>query len=133
MKDFLRDQKTHKDIVEFRFSKAAPAQPQWEDEEEFRFNGEMYDVIEKITVGDQLFIRCIPDRKETELLHAYQKQHDRNRSTASVLQLITATFIVSAGPSVQPSEKTIIRKFFEPSFSLSHPAAPVFIPPPRVG
>jgi len=48
----------------------------WEDDREIRFEDEMYDVIDTNTVGLQLIIRCIPDKKEKDLLEAYQKFHD---------------------------------------------------------
>ncbi len=45
----------------------------WDDEKEFHFKGEMYDVIEKKEVNGMVHIRCIRDKKETELVSGYHK------------------------------------------------------------
>ena len=45
---------------------------QWDGKGEFRFNGEMYDVIEKRIENGKVFIRCISDKKENELVKNYK-------------------------------------------------------------
>ena len=61
---------------------------EWEDDDEFELNGEMYDVIEKKTKDDKLIIRCISDKKETALVKSYEKiNHEDNSNSRSVLLL----------------------------------------------
>jgi len=60
---------------EFVFSlagKKGSDMPEWEGNDEFRLNGEMYDVIEKKIENGKLFVRCISDKKETELINRYK-------------------------------------------------------------
>ena len=46
---------------------------QWEGDNEFRYQGEMYDVIDKKVENGKLHIRCISDKKETSLVKNYRK------------------------------------------------------------
>lgn len=45
-----------------------PKQFQWHEEHEFRYRGQMYDVIRKERHGDQVWFYCYWDKAETELL-----------------------------------------------------------------
>jgi len=46
---------------------------EWEEDgKEFRYQGEMYDVIEKRTENGKVVIKCISDKKETELVKNYK-------------------------------------------------------------
>lgn len=132
MKAFLRSEKNHKDIVAFSFRVQAIQQLEWEDEHEFRYNDEMYDVVEKKAEGNQIIIRCIADKKETALLHEYQKQHKRNSSSTAVVQLITAQFLLPGNYSIKPSEKIIEKVLHYYSTILQSPASTVIAPPPDV-
>ena len=70
MKERLRNY-ADDNVVEFSFSPDDARKINWEEEHEFRFNNEMYDVIEKHQQGHQLIIRCIPDKKEKESTFFY--------------------------------------------------------------
>jgi hypothetical protein len=60
----------------------------WEGNDEFRLNGEMYDVIEKKIQNEKLVIRCISDKRETVLLKKYEKiNHEGNSRSRSALLL----------------------------------------------
>ncbi len=51
---------------------------EWEEEEdEFRYNGSIYDVIEKKITGTLLYIRCINDKDETAII---KKMEDLQRT-----------------------------------------------------
>jgi len=132
MKAFLQTQKNHKDVVEILLTNEQSKQVDWEDENEFRFNGEMYDVIEKKIVKKQLFIRCVEDRKETALLNEYQKDNKRNSSNSITVQLITAQFILPNDCSLKQPEKIISQNFIHRSSSLQNIASTVLLPPPDV-
>jgi hypothetical protein len=72
--------------------------PQWVDEHEFTYRGEMYDVVEKSIDGDKMIIRCINDKQEKKLMVHYKKLvekdfGERSKKKASVfLKLITSLY-----------------------------------------
>ncbi len=48
MKRNLRQKTNRKDVVEFAFDQEEVQQIRWEDEAEFSWKGEMYDVVESV-------------------------------------------------------------------------------------
>ena len=98
MKEFLSSSAMNKDIEQFIFplDKDLIACVEWEGENEFRLNGEMYDVIEKKVQGDKLIICCISDIKETGLLKNYEKMNKEGNSkskSALLLKLIGSSYL----------------------------------------
>jgi len=56
------------DMVMLRFSREeARMKLRWEHHREFEYNRQMYDVVERTTVGDTIYFRCLWDKKETRL------------------------------------------------------------------
>ncbi|MBT0608805.1 hypothetical protein [Aequorivita echinoideorum] len=56
------------ELVLLKFSKEeSKTQLRWEHSKEFEFEGQMYDVVSKKTVGDSIFYRCWWDHDETAL------------------------------------------------------------------
>lgn len=72
------------------------AGPEWEGDDEFRLNGEMFDVIEKRIENGKMFVRCISDKKETALLKDYErinKEGNSKRKSESLLKLMVSSFL----------------------------------------
>ncbi len=74
---------------------------EWEGDDEFRYKGDMYDIIEKKIEGDVLTVRCISDEKETSLLKDYEAAsrndfgHPSSRNKfAHWLKLASALFTI---------------------------------------
>jgi hypothetical protein len=132
MKAFLKSQKDYKDVVQLSLNEKESKQVYWENENEFRYNGEMYDVIEKKIKGNQIVIRCIPDKKETALLNEYQKNNKSKSSNLTLLQLITAPYVLPVDHSMKQPEKIIKKRFINLSSSLQNTASAVLLPPPDV-
>lgn len=132
MKDFLRKQKKHKDVVQISFDQQQAEKIEWENESEFRYQNEMYDLIEKKTEGNRLIIRCIPDEKETALLMDYQKTSKQNSSGTIAIRLITLQFVLPPECLVQQSQFISDRNFPHPFSALLKQALPVLPPPPDV-
>ena len=110
-----------KDVVVFSFNIAEANKIEWEEEHEFRFNNEMYDVIEKHQDGDQLVIHCIPDKKEKALLEFYQKINSGSSSSStktSLIKLITAPFLPSKNIVILKLQKKQQPVFFKYKFRL---------------
>ena len=103
----------------------------WEEENEFRYNDEMYDVIEKKMQGNRMLIRCIQDEKETSLLNEYQKNR-KHHPDNSIIQLIIAQFDIPPATILQPTERNLNKSFADPSFYIPRIALTVFGPPPDV-
>lgn len=86
-----------KEVVTLVFDKEQKFKLDWEDDKEIRFEDEMYDVIDTITSGHQLIIRCISDKKEKDLLLAYQKlQDDAPSPIKTGLVKLMATYFIPA-------------------------------------
>ena len=52
----------------------------WKDENEFEFEGKMYDIVKTEMNNDEVIVYCIWDKRENELISIYEK-HCRNNST----------------------------------------------------
>jgi hypothetical protein len=105
---------------------------EWEDEEEFCYKGEMYDVVEKTVKGNTTIIRCIPDKKETSLLNEYQKNNKRNSPNSTIVQLITTQFVLPAAHLPGPTERLVKNYYKHYSAILQNIASTVLLPPPDV-
>lgn len=132
MKAFLRNQENHKDVIELSFSGKESEQLEWEEEMEFNYKGEMYDVVDKQVEGNRVTVRCIPDAKEDSLLLDYQKNTGRNSSNSFIGQLITASFILPPGNLLIPPACVKNDAFPEVSVHLPTTISTVPSPPPDV-
>lgn len=86
-------------IVEFSFTEKQMASLEWEEAKEFRFGGEMYDVVRMTKQNGKTVIHCVSDKTETALLNAYlktQKRSAENSSANTILKLITANYLPSS-------------------------------------
>lgn len=120
MKEYLLEHPDSEFITELRFSLNDPSaikELEWENSHEFWYNGEMFDLVEKKTAGNQLIIRCINDKKESSLVKLQdkinkEKQGDGSSKSKSTLlmQLIQSAFIAVDIPALH-------------CFSVKHPFA----------
>jgi hypothetical protein len=86
MKRSLRKGRGSRHIREFSFDEQAYATLDWEEENEFRYQGEMYDVVDVKKQNGLVLIKCIPDKKETQLLKEFktatEKKQERDKNLA---------------------------------------------------
>jgi len=99
MREAIRLQSYSQDETDFVFSlndKQGMKQLDWEGDDEFSFNGEMYDVIEKKTGNGKLIIRSIADKQETTLLNDAKDHWNQNEKSNKVadelFQLLQSLF-----------------------------------------
>jgi len=99
MREAIRLQSYSQDEADFVFSlndKQGMKQLDWEGNDEFSYNGEMYDVIEKKTENGKLIIRSIADKRETALLNKakdHWSQNEKSNKVADELfQLLQSLF-----------------------------------------
>jgi len=94
-------------VEQFVFTSAEAQTLAWEDDKEFHFKGEMYDVIEKKEVNGNVHIRCIRDKKETELVKNYQKitkddfSGSSKKRTSLLLKLIATFYTPVSNPGME--------------------------------
>ncbi len=78
-------------------SRHLPAGFAWEDEDEFSFNGKMFDVVEKKIEGDRMIVKAIADEKETAVLakiSASWKENEKdNRIRSGLMQLLSNLYV----------------------------------------
>ena len=108
----------------------------WENKDEFSFNGEMYDLIEKQDEGNKLVLYCIPDKKETSLISEYQKliqknNHSQTTPSESLLQLITTHFMATDLIGLRLPDVCSNPLRYRHSFLLPHTFHTVITPPPQ--
>jgi hypothetical protein len=112
-------------LERFHFSKHEYASLEWQEENEFSFNGNLYDVVEKKVTENSITVICISDKKETALLTAQMHaREDANKNNAVLLKLISIQFI--AGETISPEIRVGFTgtEFFEhqSSWNNFHPA-----------
>ena len=147
MRAAIRMQTYSEDETDFVFSindKQSMSQLEWEGDDEFSFNGEMYDVIEKKiidarpndSVGQgKLIIRSIADKQETALLNKAKDHWNQNEKSNKVadelFQLLQSLFHSSKAEEfvfIKPSVNTVA--FI--SLPLPSEVKKIPTPPPRV-
>jgi len=87
MREAIRMETYSEDETDFVFlvnDKKSMSQLDWEGDDEFSFNGEMYDAIDKKIENGKLIIRAIADKQETELLNKAKDHWDQNEKSNKV-------------------------------------------------
>ena len=84
------------DLIFSITDQATMKQLQWEGDDEFSLNGEMYDVIQKRIEGNKLIIRALADKKETTLLNKasdnWKENGNSNKIANELFQLLQTLF-----------------------------------------
>ena len=101
MRKRLLNNKLPGNTTDFVFSLSPSKQidaPEWENNDEFSFQGEMYDVISKTILDGNVEIRCISDKAETHLLEYYKDishqdfDNNSNKKSGLLIKLITSLY-----------------------------------------
>ncbi len=138
MKRLLRLHANNEEQEVFAFSlndKKALEKLEWESDDEFNLNGEMYDVIDKKILDGKLLIRCISDKKETALLKKYEKINNENNSknkSALLLKLVSSSYISSTNTNAIIKNIPVATKVSFQSEIISSSHHEVLTPPPQV-
>lgn len=138
MRAAIRMQTYSEDETDFVFllnDKQSMKQLAWEGDDEFSFNGEMYDVIEKKTENGKLVIRSIADKQETALLNKAKDHWNQNEKSNKVadelFQLLQSLFHPSTTEELVFIKPSLNRISFI-SLSLPSQVKKIPTPPPRV-
>ena len=106
----------------------------WDGDEEFSYNDEMYDVIEKKVVNNALIIRALADKDETELVNkmdANQRDDGRSNKIANELFQILQTLFHGSTSTEFVFIKPPRYKFYYFSVILPSPVKKIPTPPPQ--
>ena len=128
------------ELTELKFSAAdAAVLLEWEEEHEFEYQGQMYDVVDVSIEGDSICYRCYQDQAESRLKEELRRLLARplrdDSATADNTQRLM-TFFQSLFCVEKPSlaaplwEKSSPRYFYTSPFGL--PSGPPPVPPPEV-
>jgi hypothetical protein len=108
----------------------------WEDEDEFHYRDNMYDVISKKIVDGKLYITCFNDSKEEGLIEHYiditKKENNKPGNTSPTVQLILSLVFVTPENYFLPSFNTTNHLPVSVyQFRLLNRSGDIFIPPPQ--
>ncbi|HET7898656.1 MAG TPA: hypothetical protein VFL47_13325 [Flavisolibacter sp.] len=124
---------TNPDITTFRLSETEAAQLAWEDETEFFYEGDMYDVLSLNQEKDKVVIRCVSDQKETALAEHYLKTQKQSpaHSSGAILKLLNAPFLPSQPEFFSTLKEAIAPVNQKPFFTWQNADKPILTPPPK--
>jgi hypothetical protein len=139
MREVIRMQNYSEHETDFAFAlndKRSMDQLDWEGDDEFSFNGQMYDVIEKKIGNAQLIVRAIADSRETSLLDkmkGHWNQDEKSNKVADELShLLQSLFYSSKTEELVLIKPTANRNSFV-SLVLPSQVKKIPTPPPRPG
>jgi len=137
MRQAIRLQNYYEHETDFSFSindGKSMAQLDWEGDDEFRFNGEMYDVIDKKIENGKLIIRSIADKRETALLNKVKDHWNQNEKSNKVadelFQMLQSLFHSSKTDELVLIKPSVNRISFI-SLQLPSQVRTIPTPPPR--
>lgn len=124
------------DLLAFSPDISADADFEWVKEHEFRYRGNLYDIIRKTDTTDGAVWYCIQDEREQEMLtHLKQQVHQNNghpsKNAKLLIKSIVKDYIVEMPYSVHDSPIKIIHSSYFICLFLS-PDLMQESPPPRV-
>jgi hypothetical protein len=96
IKETLTESETEKFVFTLNNNVVTEESFYWENDQEFHYQDKMYDVIEKKTLSNKLYITCINDYKEKQLINKYneiaKKQNEKPAKSFNVFQLMPGLF-----------------------------------------
>jgi hypothetical protein len=114
--------------------KSTMAKLEWEGDDEFSFNGDMYDVIEKKVENNKLIIRSLADKRETALIKKYSKLNNEGNArgkTALLMNLVNSAYVFSSIPDGFRESNLKPFKIYFRSCIGSSKTQEVLTPPPQ--
>ncbi len=84
----------------------------WTDDNEFIYNGKMFDVLRMEKHGSEgIWFYCLADEKETKLVTDFRRQmNDHMNNDSKTTHQLTKTFLFFSNDSLSP-ETTVFRQF----------------------
>jgi hypothetical protein len=138
MKKRIAEDTSSNQKVQFVFDENTFQNLDWVEENEFRLNGIMYDVIKEVKSTDgNHYIQCLEDDKETWLFEELNRQShensagsDKQKNMQKLLKLFSITY-VAANNAFSLNESIIIIPNFFYSEHYTSIYANILSPPPK--
>jgi hypothetical protein len=96
-------------VFEFELQNGKPVASsfEWEEEgDEFRYNGSIYDVVEKKVTGNKLWLRCIDDKNEAGIIKKIEELQKKgpgnNKSELVPLQQLLSLLLFNQHNGHEP-------------------------------
>jgi len=108
----------------------------WEGNDEFSFNGQMYDVVEKKIEDGKIMIRCIADKKETALVNKLNDnctENDKGNKIVNELFQFLQTLFHNSKSEDRVRDELVKCKFHFPIERLLFQIKKIPTPPPQAG
>jgi len=109
----------------------------WIHPREFKYKGDMYDIVKKDENDKQLIVYCINDTKEKKLEEEFEKRvhknstEDKQRSTANNYNLVSLSEPVQSEQiEIELAYNSVFSYWRTDSYKSLHPNIPS--PPPRL-
>jgi hypothetical protein len=103
IKSRIKNNLADKDIVLVKFPLNPDKEQQklfnWKEDNEFTYNGNMYDVVRKSIVNDTIYYYCINDTKEKDLFGNLDIQVDQNMASNALANNLVKLFKLSVDQS----------------------------------
>jgi hypothetical protein len=132
-KEVLRSRRS--ELTRFKFSAKETASLEWEEDTEFRFKDEMYDVVSREDRGDTTTILCLSDKKENELKKLFANNLGKSTgktSSAGMIKLLSAPYLFNDNVFLLIEELAAQQKTSFYLFNLPLYEPYVLIPPPKI-
>lgn len=108
----------------------------WENESEFIYHHELYDLVEKKKTKDGFQLICLADKNEESLIKTYSDYNDQSSpshtSSASLFKLINQAFVVTVNINYKTFEITSPILTSQHITHLPSQLRFVLIPPPKI-
>lgn len=120
-------------VSKLSFSRAELASLEWEDPSEFRYRGEMYDVLKVEKKGDSVVVWCLSDDKESALLNAYTDTQNQSSGSPStiLLKVLHSPYLPSVAVTVFSPEERRPKNATLFLFYLPQTDGAIVTPPPQ--
>ena len=123
--------------LELKNGEPIAASFEWEEEgDEFRYNGSIYDVIEKKIIGNKLYVRCVDDKHEAAVMKVAEELHKREHRgdqpySAPLYQLLSLLLFDQHNCSQPVAITYLIQHIDQYHASFSPIVIDILSPPPR--
>ena len=136
MKHYIGDLKKQQVLTTIHVNFKEQDQLSWENETEFIYKHNLFDLVEKKETKDGLIITCLADKNEESLVKSFKNFNDQSypshTSSGSLLKLINQTFLTTETLTFNRIDNN--KSLLTPQHTIHLPSQLrfVLIPPPKM-
>lgn len=136
MKHYIEVLKKQKVLTTIHVNSKDQNQIGWENESEFIYKGNLYDLIDKKQTQEGIILTCLADKNEESLVRSFNDFNDQSNpshtSSASLFKLINQSFLTSENILFKRIENTKAVLITKHTIHLPSRLRFVLIPPPKM-